>query len=458
MGLFDDYLNMQNSAGPIGGLLNYFPTAAFTPGQTAGLGPLDGVQNYGQQRNVDVGGYQMPQFGNPSDPLERVRAIAGNGPGPGQSSQMDANAQMLPANGPLPQPGQMQPGRMGVVQPEDPSIGDRLLAGFTGFGSGGRQGGLIGALTSGVQGLATGQRTDPQAVQQQQLKNTFQALVNSGVPSAQALAVVQSGNAELLKQTLEKYGKQDRFRPATADERKAAGLTETGGPLFMNTATGEPKFGPQQTNVNVSTEKTGQAELAKRGVDAYVEAQTAGRDSAARIRLYDTMEKAADGFKTGATAEARLTAKRYLRDAGIIKGEDVPDGEVLQMLSRQLAIGAQPKGQGAVSNYERSLYASALPGLTQTPEGLKTAISISRKLEQWDIEASKIYRDSARKNNGLPNYLEVQDKLAELGNPLSVSERAAIGGDSGKSAAPATPAAAPTLRYNTKTRQMEPVK
>jgi hypothetical protein len=216
-------------------------------------------------------------------------------------------------------------------------------------------------------------------------------------------------------------------------------------PMFINTRTNEPKFGPAQTNVNVSTEKTGQAELATKGVQAFVDAQSAAREAQKRIGMYDAFEKAAQGFAPGATAEVRLGAKRYLKDLGLIRGEDVPDGEVMQMISRELGIHAQPKGQGAVSNYERELFAKSLPNMTQSPEGLRMAIDISRRLEQFDQNVAQIYRDSARdpRNKGLPNYLDVQEKIAALGSPLTESQIMTLGGGTAPAAAAAKSAAPP---------------
>ena len=210
------------------------------------------------------------------------------------------------------------------------------------------------------------------------------------------------------------------------------------------------------TSVNVSTEKTGQAELAKQAVDAHVSAQNAARESQKRLGLYDTFEKAAQGFTPGATAETRLLAKWYLKDAGLIKGDDVPDGEVLQMISRALAVHAQPKGQGAVSNFERELFAKSLPNMTQSPDGLRQAIGIQRKLEQFDMSVATIYRDSARANKGLPDYLDVQDKIAALGSPLGDAEMAAMqpGGvpPGGAPAAPTSAASAASSKPATVTQ------
>lgn len=279
------------------------------------------------------------------------------------------------------------------------------------------------------------------AAQQQQTQNlTAKALLNAGVPQDQVMAAIQPGNTELLK-TLITNNIKDRgkVRPATPEERKAAfNGNDTGQPLFMDAETGKPTFGPAQTNVNVNTEKTGQAELAKTAVEEYKNAQTSARESQKRLGMYDAFEKAAQGFTPGASAEMRLKAKQYLKDAGLIKGEDVPEGEIQQMIGRQLAIHAQPKGQGAVSNYERELYASALPSMTQSPEGLKQAIGINRKLEQFDSKVAEIWRNSARDNKGLPNYLDVQDKISALGSPLGEADLAAIQRREGGAAPAAT--------------------
>lgn len=189
------------------------------------------------------------------------------------------------------------------------------------------------------------------------------------------------------------------------------------------------RLGGQGVNVSLSTEKKGAEELASKGIGAYTDAQFAARESQKRIGVYDRMEKAAESFKPGASAEIRLGAQRWLKDLGISAGDNVPEGEVLKMLGQQLAIHAQPKGQGAVSNFERDMFAKSLPNMTQSPEGFKKAVGISRSLEMFDHKVAQIYRDSARRNNGIPNFLEVQDKIAELGSPLTDRQMADISGN-----------------------------
>lgn len=353
------------------------------------------------------------------------------------------------APSPAPPPEPTAPMTAPSVQPLIPAPStDRFSLGAKGF-LGNLHTGPIGALIGGIGAAVTGQPTDAGTIAQstkvQQQRALISGLQARGVSNADITAAL--ANPEYLKKILDNNVKDnDEFRPATPQERQAAGMNgDNNTPLFINTRTNEPKFGPAQTNVNVSTEKTGQAELAKTSVEEYKNAQQASKESQKRLGMYDAFEKAAQGFTPGATAEMRLTAKRYLKDAGLIKGEDVPDGEVQQMIGRQLAIHAQPKGQGAVSNYERELYASALPSMIQSPEGLKQAIGINRKLEQFDMHVAQIWRESAAANRGIPNYLDVQNKIADLGSPLSPGEMAAISsGKSGAaSAAPAPAAAAP---------------
>lgn len=223
----------------------------------------------------------------------------------------------------------------------------------------------------------------------------------------------------------------EQVRPMTAEERKAYGVPE-GVAASLDQVTGKPNYSQPGVNVALNTEKKGQEYLAQKAIEGYDTASNAARDSQRRIGVYDRMEKAAEGFAPGATANLRLDAQRYLNELGIKVNDKMSEGEVMRMLGQQLSIHAQPKGQGAVSNYEREMFAKSLPNIMQSPEGFKKAIGINRALEQYDINVAKIWRESARKNGGIPNYLEVQDKIQELGSPLTDSQMSLIQGGQGQ--------------------------
>lgn len=439
------------------GILEFLRNNALNQNLNAGLTPDQ--SGYSQAPFSLAPAQQLaPQAQQPAAPMQQPAPVQKPAP---DMSGAPSNAMAAMPQQPIAQPASGPPPAVAPVaavpQPAAPlaapaapapfsmagvgdGAGDRLMKGTRGF-IGNLHNGPIGAIAGGLGALVTGQSTDPGSIAADKALESKRAqiagLQANGVSNVDITAAL--ANPEYMKRILDANVKdKGAVRPATADERKAAfGDKDTGQPLYLD-ATGKPTFGPAQTNVNVSTEKTGQAELMKQAVDAHVTAQGAARESQKRLGLYDSFEKAAQGFTPGASAEARLTAKRYLKDAGLIKGDDVPDGEVMQMISRSLAVHAQPKGQGAVSNFERELFAKSLPNMTQSPEGLRQAIGIQRKLEQFDMNVATIYRDSARANKGLPNYLEVQDKIAALGSPLGDADMAAIQSGSG-----APPAAAP---------------
>jgi len=181
------------------------------------------------------------------------------------------------------------------------------------------------------------------------------------------------------------------------------------------------------------------------------EADTAGGAASRNLQTMGQLAQAAERFKTGATAEIWLDIKRYARDAGLITGADVPDGELIRQGSTKLAVMGAPR-QGAMSNYERGLMATINPQLVNTPEAFGELIAIGARLDQYDMRVAQIHNEVAEKNGGVPDYLEANRRIRALPPPISPAERAALerlqtkgtGGDGGAAAAPpATPGAAP---------------
>ena len=78
--------------------------------------------------------------------------------------------------------------------PANPQPLDRLSAFFNNLGTGR---GVVPGLVNGLQGLATGQRLDPQGMQMTAINATYQALLQSGVPDGVARAAAL--NPEVMK-------------------------------------------------------------------------------------------------------------------------------------------------------------------------------------------------------------------------------------------------------------------
>jgi len=225
--------------------------------------------------------------------------------------------------------------------------------------------------------------------------------------------------------------------PSPADPVVPGGLSPGGAGGRLPTPAvpgGGPPLGsiyqePLQTPAQVQeTQAKGaaQTEMYKSGLKALDTAHDAVRAANQRAPYYGSMLTAMQGFQPGATAEARLTAMQYLRDLGIIKGDNVSQGEALRLAGERLAFMAVPPNQGSWSNVERQLLKSSLAGMSQTPEGLTNAISMMQQLDDYDRKVSEIHRQVADKNGGLPNILEAQRRVEALGPPLTPAQQTAL--------------------------------
>jgi hypothetical protein len=121
----------------------------------------------------------------------------------------------------------------------------------------------------------------------------------------------------------------ESIQPMSPEQRKQWQIPD-GMSAGIDTVTGKPIFSPPQTNVNLNTAQKGQEVMATESAQDFKAAQAAGREAAKRSQVWDSMEQASKGFTPGATADIKLQAKRYLKDLGVIEGEDVPDAGSLQ--------------------------------------------------------------------------------------------------------------------------------
>jgi hypothetical protein len=204
------------------------------------------------------------------------------------------------------------------------------------------------------------------------------------------------------------------------------GLAPTqGGPMY-----GKPYTSPTQQKLS----ETG----IKRMDDAF-DAELAANK---RTQALGQMAEAAKGFTPGATRELQLRGAAILRDLGFIKGNEVPSAETFNQMSRYLQVHAQPKGQGSASNYEREIFAQIIPNMKQTPETIAWGIDTLRRLDDYDRAVAKVYRDVAQER-GAPDPIEVQQRIAKLGPPLSPGEMSALEGVRAGKGSAAQPAEAP---------------
>lgn len=188
MGLFDSWQFEPSTyaGGLLGQLANMTQLAQAPAASQAGTSIFpQPTPDYGQTTNVvgSLGQMAVPTFGQ-------------------------ADQAALPQNA---QPAQYQP-------PQEPGIGDRLLAGLQGFGEGGRSGGLIGAFTGGARGLSEGSAPQNQ---------TVKALVAKGLDPAIAAQIARDPGAlrAVLPTLLGNTGQTDDIKEYTFAKREDPSLT-----------------------------------------------------------------------------------------------------------------------------------------------------------------------------------------------------------------------------------------
>lgn len=260
-----------------------------------------------------------------------------------------------------------------------------------------------------------------------QVKSVGQALMSQAMAASDTPKYDFKTAGDSLYRTNAKTGTAEPIRdvgrsvqPMTPAQRKEWNVPD--GMSAGIDDNGKPVFSPPGTNINLNTQTDALKKVQATAIEDMQTANSVAREATKRTGIWDSMEQAAQGFKPGATADIKLSAGRYLKDLGITAGDGVPDAEVFKQMQQQIAIHAQPKGQGAVSNSERELFAKAIPNITMSPEALQKSIQISRSLDNFDRKVASIYRDSTKKNGGVPNSVEINDEIDKLGSPLSPAD------------------------------------
>jgi hypothetical protein len=248
------------------------PQPASTPPATA---PTDMPT-----RTIDIGGYQMPQFGS----APQMTA---------QSGPTDVSAAS----------------RQGVPGPQNlpPAFGaegeGNFSAGLRNFGS---PGGLINKVADAVEGFTTGRRTDPTSVKQQNLKAQYDSLVPMLGPQKAMLAVMNPEAGKiLLAQALEKkqYGFQKldndtvlRTDPLTGKAEIAYGGNDAN---KEGVAGPDGKMIPYPAGLDAAGRKTFANEIAKINADAATGKKTEVQANAEQFG--NRMESAEQNFAKVAT-------------------------------------------------------------------------------------------------------------------------------------------------------------
>jgi hypothetical protein len=215
---------------------------------------------------------------------------------------------------------------------------------------------------------------------------------------------------------------------AYAAQEQAAGRT----PLSqLDYLTQLKAAGSARTNVNVSGDKKGAEEMAKRYAERYFDIAKNAEGAQGIIDNLDAVEGALDtGLRTGALGEAEQLARKFGAALGIPQADldKVAAGELVQTISNRMALQVRAPGgdsggmPGAMSDADRSFLKETVPGLLKTPEGNRQLIAIMKAAARRHQAIHDMAIDFAEENDGqLGPSFDRQVREYVKANPLSAA-------------------------------------
>lgn len=197
-------------------------------------------------------------------------------------------------------------------------------------------------------------------------------------------------------------------RLALAKQKMTQGPKPTAAQQNFEYAQRNPAFAKYQQslkrsqNITVNTgEKSYDKELGKQNAKMFIDSQKAGSKAQATLNNLGVLEKAAadPNIYTGAGGNVVQELKKAAQSFGV-KVKGVGSAELVQSLSKEIAVNNKDKLPGPMSNSDRQFLVDMAPSLTKTPEGNRLIIGLGVLSQQYQLARSKAVRDYASANGG----------------------------------------------------------
>ncbi|HAF37755.1 MAG TPA: hypothetical protein DCG72_02115 [Gammaproteobacteria bacterium] len=156
----------------------------------------------------------------------------------------------------------------------------------------------------------------------------------------------------------------------------------------------------QNITVNAG-EKSYDKELGKQNAKMFIDSQKAGSKAQTTLNNLRVLEKAAadPNIYTGAGGNVVQGLKKAAQSFGV-KVKGVGSAELVESLSKEIAVNNKDKLPGPMSNSDRQFLVDMAPSLTKTPEGNRLIIGLGVLSQQYQIARSKAVREYAAANGG----------------------------------------------------------
>lgn len=240
---------------------------------------------------------------------------------------------------------------------------------------------------------------------------------------------------------------QKSIAPETSADMQAYGLyRRQGGNLpFLDFKKQLAEAGSTKINnvVNSGYEKEYDKATGKQQAEEFINLQKQGAAAPAALANLDLMEKLTHdpNFYSGAGGQLVTRAKQAAVSMGIAGADTAAPNELFQKLASKSVLDSAGGSLGTgFSNADRDFIQGTVANISNTPEGNRQIISMSKSVQKRNVEIANRAREYARKNGGRVDqgfYQDLSDWAEK--NPVFSKQPQA----SSPQTSQASPAAAP---------------
>lgn len=249
--------------------------------------------------------------------------------------------------------------------------------------------------------------------------------VIQGLTKQEADAVVVSPGGALV----DKRTGRVVYQAPDREDNQLVSVMGPNGPVLVprSQAAGQTPYSAPQVAIDQRGTSTYDQERGKAAAASVGTIESQAAAAPGTLRQLDQLERASQGFQTGAGAGARMTVGKIAQALGIkddalpagLNKDAIASGEQIQSVTGQLVMSQIGSGGFPANNFsdaDRAFLERIQPGIERTPQGNRILIGVLRANAQRNAEIGQAWRDW-RKQNG-DNLASVQEfqasKLPEI--------------------------------------------
>lgn len=162
--------------------------------------------------------------------------------------------------------------------------------------------------------------------------------------------------------------------------------------------------GRPTTNVNVNSrpEASYDKEAGKQYAKDFIAGQKGAGTARRDLNNLQVMQRALDdpNLYSGSGGQTIQALKKTAQTLFGVPVQGVSSGEIVQNLSKNIAVGLKENLPGPLSDSDRRFLVEMAPGLSNSPDGNRMIIQLGMLQKQWQIAKGQAARDYAKANGG----------------------------------------------------------